>query len=90
MSRELGPSSTARSLKGRVALLALLLAGAFVIQRASADQPHMEAALDHLKAAQAELAQAAKDKGGHRVAAEKHVREAIVEVEKGIAFARKH
>jgi hypothetical protein len=33
------------------------------------EQPHMKAALEHLRLAKAELEQAEADKGGHRVAA---------------------
>jgi len=57
---------------------------------AHADQPHMEAALDALKAARTQLDAATPDKGGHRGAALRLVRQAIAEVEKGIGFARRH
>lgn len=56
----------------------------------SVDQPHMQAALDALRNAQRELHEAEADKGGHRVRAEKLVRDAIAEVEKGINFDRRH
>ncbi|HEU4401324.1 MAG TPA: hypothetical protein VFT43_04395 [Candidatus Polarisedimenticolia bacterium] len=73
------------------ALLALLLAsGLFVAGRASADQPHMQAALRHLRMAQEQLDKAAADKGGHRAVAIKLVNEAIAEVEKGVEFDRTH
>ena len=55
-----------------------------------ADQPHMEAALDHLKAARKELDAAIADKGGHRGRALRLVNEAIAETERGISFARRH
>ncbi len=55
-----------------------------------ADQPHMQAALEALRTAQRELAEATADKGGHRVKAERLIRDAIVEVEKGIEFDRRH
>lgn len=58
--------------------------------RAEADQPHMEAALDHLKKAQDELKAALPDKGGHRAKAINLVRSAIAEVERGIGFAKTH
>ena len=61
-----------------------------VTGRAGEQQPHMTAALEHLRKAQAELAAATADKGGHRVAAEKLVREAIAEVEAGINFDTRH
>ncbi|HZU32163.1 MAG TPA: hypothetical protein VFB79_13685 [Candidatus Angelobacter sp.] len=54
------------------------------------DQPHMKAALEHLRAAKAELEQAAADKGGHRVAALKATNDAIHHTEEGIKFANHH
>jgi hypothetical protein len=57
---------------------------------ARADQPHMDAALDALKSARRELDAATPDKGGHRGAALRLVKQAIVEVEKGVGFARRH
>lgn len=53
-----------------------------------ADQPHMQAALDALISAEHELSVAEADKGGHRVAALRATRDAIVETREGIAFAR--
>ncbi len=71
------------------ALLVTLGIGAgFLAGRVSADQPHMQAALDHLRGAKAELELADRDKGGHREAAVRLVNDAIVQVEKGINFAR--
>ncbi len=58
--------------------------------KAAADQPHMQAALDALRTAERELHEAEADKGGHRVKAERLVHDAIVEVEKGINFDRRH
>lgn len=57
--------------------------------RALADQPHMDAALDALKAARRELNAATADKGGHRAKAIDLVKEAISEVEKGIEWGKK-
>jgi hypothetical protein len=54
------------------------------------DQPHMQSALDHLKAAKAALEAAAHDHGGHRKAALDATKTAIKEVEDGIDYARKH
>ena len=54
------------------------------------DQPHMQAALDHLKAAKAELEQAEADTGGHRVAAIKATNDAIHHTQEGIEYARAH
>jgi len=73
-----------------VALFAAVLSGGFLAGRASADQPHMQAALDALQVAERELEAADNDKGGHRVKAIGHVRKAITEVEKGTRFDRRH
>jgi hypothetical protein len=54
------------------------------------DQPHMQAALEHLQAAKAELEKAEADKGGHRVAALKATNDAIHHTQEGIEFARTH
>jgi type II secretory pathway component PulM len=54
------------------------------------EQPHMRAALEHLRAAKAELEQADADKGGHRVAALKATNDAIRHTEEGIKFANHH
>lgn len=67
-----------------VLLLLVVLAGGFVAGRASAAQPHMNAALEHLRVARHELDIATPDKGGHREKAIKLVNEAIVETEAGI------
>lgn len=73
--------------------LALLLAGALcgaAVERAAADQPHMQSALAHLKAAYAELEQASADKGGYRAKALRQVGKAMESVQAGIAFDRAH
>jgi len=51
---------------------------------------HMQAALDHLRDARAELDQASADKGGHRVKAISLINEAIDEVQAGIRFDNRH
>ena len=66
--------------------LVLLLGGA--LNPALADQPRMEAALVHLKAARAELEKAATDKAGHRKNAMALVDKAIVETQRGVEAAR--
>ena len=71
-------------------LLCAVLVSGFLLGRASADQPHMQAALDHLRAARAELDKADQDKGGHRARAIRLVDDAIAQVEKGIHFDRRH
>jgi len=70
-------------------LLALPVAGYFS-QQVFADQPQMEASLVALKNAREHLEKATDDKGGHRKKAMEHIRKAIVEVEKGIAYDRRH
>lgn len=61
------------------------------IQPAAADkQPAMRSALSALKTAQGHLSRATEDKGGHRVNAMRLTKEAIAEVEKGIAFDNVH
>lgn len=75
------------------ALVGLVLPARAKASRAtgsSADQPHMQAALDALRTAQRELGNAESDKGGHRVKAERLVHDAISEIEKGIEFDRRH
>ncbi|HVW30684.1 MAG TPA: hypothetical protein VHC69_35250 [Polyangiaceae bacterium] len=54
------------------------------------DQPHMQAALDHLKAAKTALEAAAHDHGGHRKKALDLTQAALKEVQDGIDFARTH
>ena len=66
--------------------LVLLLAGSF--GTAFADQPHMEAALAHLRAARAELDRAKADKEGHRKTSIALVDIAIRETQRGIDAAR--
>jgi Ni/Co efflux regulator RcnB len=53
-------------------------------------QPHMQAALRHLKEAQEELRAAEHDKDGHRANAMNLVESAITEVDAGIQYADKH
>jgi hypothetical protein len=50
-----------------------------------AAQPHMQAALQHLKSARTQLQKSSHNKGGHRVKALSLVNQAISEVNKGIA-----
>lgn len=71
-------------------VLCVVLAAGFFVGRASADQPHMQAALEHLRAARAELDKAEADKGGHRMKAIALVNDAISQVEKGVGYDRKH
>jgi predicted negative regulator of RcsB-dependent stress response len=48
------------------------------------DQPHMQAALDNLRAAKSNLERASSDKGGYRKRAIDEVNDAIDETKKGI------
>jgi len=50
----------------------------------------MQAALEHLRAARAELDKAEADKGGHRMKALALVNDAIAQVEKGVGYDRRH
>lgn len=54
------------------------------------DQPNMANALSSLRAARASLDRAEHNKGGWRVAAIEKTNEAIVEAERGCAFADTH
>ncbi len=72
---------------GAVTLAAALVSG-IVIGQATADQPHMQNALDALQRAKSELTIAQPDKGGHRLAAIAAVDRAITETRAGIRFAR--
>ncbi len=68
-----------------------LVTGTALVRAAPADdQPLMQSALDHLKAAKSALEQGAHDHGGHRVKALKETGDAIKEVEQAIDFASKH
>ena len=71
-------------------LLVLLLALAFVAGQLSADQPQMRAAMNNLKQARSNLEHATADKGGHRERALSLTNQAIEEVERGIAYDRRH
>jgi hypothetical protein len=54
------------------------------------DQPNMVAALGELRGARASLEKAEHNKGGWRVAAIERTNAAIVETERGCAFADTH
>ena len=57
---------------------------------ANADQPFMRAARVDLQQARAQLQAALANKGGHRVKAIEHVNNAIVYVNQGMAYDRRH
>ncbi len=65
--------------------------GGLVAGLANAEpQPHMKAALGHLRAAKRSLDEATPDKGGHRAKAIELVDAAIRQVEEGIAYDNRH
>ena len=70
--------------------LPLIGLGGLAAGLATADQPHMQSALGHLRAARKSLEEATPDKGGHRNKAVQLVDNAIQQVEMGIDFARSH
>ncbi len=70
--------------KALVVLVVVLILGGVIAGWAAIRQPHMIAALDHLKAARIELEKAEHDKGGHRVKALEFVDRAIEQTKKGI------
>ena len=71
-------------------LIVVAIAAGFYAGRASADQPRMQAALEHLRLAKGELERADRDKGGHRERALRLTNDAIVEVERGVGYDRRH
>lgn len=71
-------------------LITVAVAAGFYGGRVSADQPRMQAALEHLRLAKGELERADRDKGGHRERALRLTNDAIAEVEKGINYDRRH
>jgi len=70
-------------------VVVMLLVGAGFAVWAAVRQPHMIAALDHLKAARSELEMAEHDKGGHREKALDLVDRAIAQTNKGIEAGEK-
>ncbi len=70
-------------------VLAVLSLG-YLTGCATTGQPHMQAALDQLRAARSELETASSDKGGHRARAIEIVDQALGEVQAGIEFAASH
>ena len=74
----------------RISFVLITAIAAMGLASARADQPHMKAALGHLRAARAELKVAEHDKGGWRARALANVDRAIADTEKGMAFDRHH
>lgn len=67
--------------------VAVSLASGIFIGEALAAQPHMQAALDALRTAKAELIASTPNKAGHRATALRLVNEAITETEAGMEAA---
>jgi alpha-D-ribose 1-methylphosphonate 5-triphosphate synthase subunit PhnL len=59
-------------------------------QKSVPQQPHMSAALEHLKLAEREIDEAEADQGGHRQRAVQLVRQAIAEVQAGMKYSDLH
>lgn len=78
--------------KNVLVMLALLLVFVGVVSAKSPapDQPRMAAARADLEAAKAELQNAEHDKGGHRGRAVGFVNAAIIAVNRGIEYDRRH
>jgi len=81
----LRPTTAALVLSTAVALTAGTVAG-----YSYASQPRMQAAIDHLEAAERELANADNDKGGHRNKALSLTRQALAEARRGVRFDRRN
>lgn len=71
----------------KTTIIALVAISAFNVT-ARADQPHMRRALEHLRAARAELQAAEHNKGGWRIRAIENTDRAIHETENGMAVGR--
>jgi hypothetical protein len=69
-------------------IVSLLAISAFSVTTARAEQPHMRRALEHLRAARAELQSAEHNKGGWRLRAIENTDRAIRETENGMAVGR--
>ena len=71
-----------------VTLVSLLAISTFSLTTTRADQPHMQAALQQLRGALAQLEAAVPDKAGWRARAIQSTRAAIAQTQNGIAAAR--
>jgi len=69
-------------------LVSLLAISTFSLTTMRADQPHMQAALQQLRAALAQLEVAVPDKAGWRLKAIQSTKAAIAQTQNGIAAAR--
>ena len=75
-------------MKTKTLIVILVSISTLGLSSAFAGQPRMERALEHLRAARAELQAAEHNKGGWRLRAIANTDRAIAETERGIAFAR--
>lgn len=75
-------------MKTKTLTVILLSISALGLSSAFGGQPHMDRALEHLRAARAELQVAEHNKGGWRVRALANVDRAIADTERGIAVGR--
>lgn len=72
----------------RLAIVVVAATASMAVNFARADQPHMQRALEHLRAAREELRAAEHNKGGWRLRAIGAVDRAINETEAGMRVAR--
>ena len=72
-----------------VVIVAALLVGG-TIGICAADEPHMRAALEHLREAREQLEKATPNKGGHREKAIELIDRAMGQVKEGIEFGEHH
>lgn len=71
------------------AIIAVLLIGG-TVGICAADEPHMRAALEHLREAREQLWKATPNKGGHREKTIELIDRAIEQVRAGIEFSERH
>jgi hypothetical protein len=71
-----------------VVIAALLVGGTVGI--CAADEPHMRAALEHLREAREQLEKAVPNKGGHKEKAIELIDRAMGQVKEGIEFGEHH
>jgi hypothetical protein len=74
--------------KIKASLFLMVAVAALNAGAVQAGQPHMKSALDHLRAARAELQSAEHNKGGWRLRALANVDRAIADTEAGMKSAR--
>jgi hypothetical protein len=77
-------AAVSRAGSAKVVLLAGVLLAGFSAGYATAQQPHMQNALNFLQSARAELNMAERNKGGHLPIALTRIDEAIYQVQLGI------